>query len=208
MSDPKNEMILRYDIGENINQIKILGDNFVEMNKLNCKLIIDNKEQELISDLNIENIKNKNLTIKLIETKPITDMSYMFSECKYLSPLSDLSKWDTSNVTDMNNLFSKCYFVKSLPDISNWNTSNVKNMGFIFFDCYYLLSLPNISKWNISNVIYLNDSFRNCSNLIRLPDISKWNTINIGNMYNFFVNVKNWKLYQIFRYGIFQKLKI
>ena len=155
MSKQQNEMILRYEIRENIKQIKILGDNFVETNKLNCKLIIDNKEREIISDLNIENFKNKYLTIKLVETKPITNMSYMFSECSYLSPLSDLSKWDTTNVTDMNNIFSKCYFVKSLPDISNWNTSNVKNMGFIFFECYSLLSLPNISKWNISNVIYI-----------------------------------------------------
>ena len=116
MSKQQNEMILRYEIRENIKHIKILGDNFVETNKLNCKLIIDNKEREIISDLNIENFKNKYLTIKLVETKPITNMSYMFSECSYLSPLSDLSKWDTTNVTDMNNIFSKCYFVKSLPD--------------------------------------------------------------------------------------------
>ena len=83
MSKTKNEMILKYEIRDDIKQIKILGDIFVETNKLNCKLIIDNKEQELISNLNLENINNKNLIIKLIEINPITDMSYMFSECSY-----------------------------------------------------------------------------------------------------------------------------
>ena len=31
----------------------------------------------------------------------IIDMSYMFSNCRSLSSLPDISKWNTNNVTDM-----------------------------------------------------------------------------------------------------------
>ena len=44
-------------------------------------------------------INSKNeyyIEIKLIETKNITNMSYMFDECSSLISLPDISKWNTS----------------------------------------------------------------------------------------------------------------
>ena len=35
-------------------------------------------------------------------------MSGMFSWCKSLNNLPDISKWDTKNVTDMSGMFSGC----------------------------------------------------------------------------------------------------
>ena len=136
----QNEMILIYEIIENyyIKQIKIFNHNFVEENKSNCKIFINDKEQDLCDNIDINSVeKNKPLKIKLVETKPIKNMSYMFAECTLLSPLSDFSKWNTINVTDMSYMFSKCHLISSLPDISNWNTSNVKNMSFIFFSMFF-----------------------------------------------------------------------
>ena len=54
----------------------------------------------------------------------------MFSGCKSLLSLPNISKWNTSNVTNMSCLFDKCNSLSSLPDISKWNTSNVINMSF------------------------------------------------------------------------------
>ena len=164
-SQTNNEMILIYEIPENKDQIRIFGDKFVETNKSNCKLIINGEEKDLIPIINIErdnesDRKKKNLEIKLIEINPIVNMEYMFYECLLLSPLSNLSRWDTSKVINMSNLFSKCYFILSLPDISGWDTSNVEKMDFMFFQCYSLTSLPDISKWNTSNVTHMNNLFR------------------------------------------------
>ena len=52
-------------------------------------------------------------------------MSYMFSNCKTLESLPDISKWDTKNVTNMSYIISNCNSLESLPDISKRNTKNV-----------------------------------------------------------------------------------
>ena len=101
-----NEMNIFYEIKVE-NKIKIFGKNFVDNNRNNCKIIINNKERKICEYLNInENMrKNDKLKIKLKEIKTITDMSYMFCGCSSLI---------------------------SIPDISNWNTSKVENMSFLF----------------------------------------------------------------------------
>ena len=88
-------------------RIKIFGKNFMENNKKNCKIIIENKEQEISEYINVkENLRN--LKIKLKEIKTITDMSSMFSNCKSLILLQDIFKWNTNNVTKMGYIFSNC----------------------------------------------------------------------------------------------------
>jgi len=56
-------------------------------------------------------------------------MIYLFkgweNDYTSLSPLTDLSKWNTENITDMSHIFSYCKSLKSLPNISKWFTKNV-----------------------------------------------------------------------------------
>ena len=98
-----NEMIIIYKINGKDNQdedkyeIKLFGEKFIENNKNNCKIIIDNKEQDLIEYLKI-NKNEKILKIKLKEIKTITDMSYMFSGCNSLESLTYISNWNTNNL--------------------------------------------------------------------------------------------------------------
>ena len=47
-------------------------------------------------------------------------MSYMFSLCKALEELPNISKWNTVNVTNMMRMFELCNSLKKLPDISKW----------------------------------------------------------------------------------------
>jgi len=63
---------------------RIFGDKFVENNKDKCKMIINNKEYELSTYISEYIKKNESFEIKLKEIETITDMSYMFYECKYL----------------------------------------------------------------------------------------------------------------------------
>ena len=43
----------------------------------------------------------------------------------------------------MNHMFSYCKSLKSLPDISNWDTKNVNNMSYMFDGCNSLKKIPN-----------------------------------------------------------------
>ena len=72
-------MTLIYEINED--PIRIFGEDFVERNKNNCYLLINGKERELCRELykNEINPTNGIFNIILIEKKPITDMSFMFS---------------------------------------------------------------------------------------------------------------------------------
>ena len=75
-------------------QKKIFGSKFVENNKNICKIIINGNEFELSEYININNvnkIKNNIFEIKLKGIKNVTNMSYMFSNCKSLLSLPDIS---------------------------------------------------------------------------------------------------------------------
>ena len=183
-----NELTIVYNI-KNKNRINLFGNKFIQNNKENCKIIIDNKEQDIMEYLNInENMKKKEeLKVKLKEIKTITHMSYMFGDnwsdySDKLSSLPDIDKWDTVNVTNMSYMFYCCYKLTILPDISEWNTKNVKNMSYMFCNCKSLSSLPNISKWDTKNVTNMSNMFNHCQSLSSLPDISKWDTTNVIDM--------------------------
>ena len=126
-------MNIIYKINKNEKSVKILGSKFVENNKDNCFLLINNKKNEICEYYNLDKEENKSyLIIKLIEKKYITNMSYMFEGCSSLLSLPDISKWNTNDVTNMSYMISGCSSLLSLPDISKWNTINVKYMSSIF----------------------------------------------------------------------------
>ena len=190
-----DEIIIKYNIYniKDSEHIKIFGNDFVENNKNICKISINENEFELSTYIDINNIqiKNKIFEIKLKGIKNVTDMSYMFCNCKSLSSLPDIYKWNTQNVTNMSNMFDYCKSLSSLPDISKWNTQNVTYMNDMFCNCYSLLSLQDISKWNTQNVINMSRMVFCCESLLSLPDISKWDTQNITNMSHMFSYCKS-----------------
>ena len=188
-----NIMTLLYKVDKT--NIKLFHKLFVYKNKKKCEMIINGKRSEIkeIYKCNkneiYKNINGSKYLEVILEGKlPISNMSYMFSECDSLSPFSDLSKWNTSNVNNMSFLFSECSNLISLPDISKWDISNVKDMNQIFNNCSSLISLPDISKWNTKNIISIYGFLDNCSSLKNIPDISNWNTSNFINVNKFFNN--------------------
>ena len=117
-----------------------------------------------------------NLIFKDVDTSNVTNMSFMFEYCFYLTSL-DLSTLNTSNVTDMNRMFGGCGALTSL-DLSGWDTSNVTNMNYMFIYCSSLTSL-DLSGWDTSNVTDMTNMFGGCGTLktIRMVGCSQ-NTIN------------------------------
>ena len=83
--------ILEISIVYNINKgnekdkknLRIFGYDFVENNKKNCKMIIDNKKYEITEKYDITNFNNNKLEIKLKGIDNVTKMSKIFSECHH-----------------------------------------------------------------------------------------------------------------------------
>ena len=168
-----NEINIEYKIDKNEKNIIIFGHDFVENNKNNCKIIFNNKVQELVEYINITNYKVKEgiLKIKLKGINNIKNMSSMFCGCLSLSSISNISFIDTSKVIDMSYMFAWCDSLEFLPNISKWNTSNVTNMSYMFNGCKSLKSLKDILKWDFSKVRDVTYMLEGCR--INFDDFSK-----------------------------------
>ena len=142
---------IKYKI-DNLKEIKIFGNEFVRNNKNNCSIILEGKELELCSNLNLKEINlNKNiLEIKLKGIKDIKNLSHMFEGCSQLLFFYDITIFNNNNITHLCYLFKNCSKIKSLPDISKLNTSSVSNMRGLFEGCssliLYLIFLNGISQ--------------------------------------------------------------
>ena len=229
-----------YYFHSSIENIKIFGEQFVKSNINNCHLMIDNERVDLCENYknnknNKININNKKLKITLIKDNSITDMSYMFFGCKYLSRIKNkskwntdnvidmksmfygcialkklpknFSKWDTSKVTDFSNMFYKCECLKELPDISKWNTGKVKDLSGLFSECDSLKEIPNLSGWNTKNVTDMSYMFNNCFLLKNIPNLSKWKTTKVENFSNLFNGCESLKDLFNFYYWETNKVK-
>ena len=123
----------------------------------------------------IEGIENLN-------TEKVTDMRYMFSNCRELTSL-DLSSFNTANVMYMSYMFNNCQKLTSL-DLSSFNTANVTYMSYMFSGCSGLSSL-DLSSFKTANVTNMNCMFNDCSGLTSL-DLSSFNTAKVTNMEGMF----------------------
>jgi len=159
------------------------------------KGIIGEYKIKLIFNSNITNIswmfyecKNLiNIDLSSFDTKNVNDMNHMFSNCKYLTNI-DLSSFDTKNVKDMSYMFSYCESLTNI-DLSSFYTKNVGNMRWMFSNCSKLTNI-DLSSFDTKNVNDMRGMFSNCKNLINI-DLSSFDTKNVKNMYQMFDNCKN-----------------
>ena len=146
--------------------------------------------------------------LEYLNTAEVTDMSYMFWNCRNLSSLDltnfntakvenmfgmffdcenlsslVISKFNTANVTDMSNMFYRCENLSSL-DIPNFNTAKVTDMSYMFYSCQKLTEL-NLSNFNTANVTNMTSMFLNCKVLSSL-NLSNFNTAKVTNMSGMF----------------------
>ena len=202
-----NSMKITYNIGkEKVDRrIKLFDPVFVENNKDKLSLEIEGeirsnqnnekkqKKQEKQKELcvYVENYINLTVTLSQIENKPpITDMSYMFNNCKYLTDVN-FKNWKTDNITSMEAMFQLCN-LKKIPDISDFNTNNLVNIRAMFCKCTKITEIPNMNKWFKSNLTNMSMLFNGCIALKDRIDLSgKWNTTNLKDMSYMFNRCKN-----------------
>ena len=155
------------------------------------------KQIEGIENLNTENVTNMaymfrncrklaELDVTHFNTANVTSMSNMFCDCSNLTSL-DVTHFNTENVKDMSSMFSNCVDLTSL-DVTNFNTANVKDMSRMFYFCYELTSL-DVTHFNTENVTSMENMFGYCVDLTSL-DVTNFNTANVTNMGSLFNNCK------------------
>lgn len=91
------------------------------------------------------------INLSKLDTRNVTDMSWMFYSCQALTAL-DVSSFGTGSVTSMLCMFSECVSLTTL-DLSSFDTGSVTNMICIFTECDSLerISLGTGFKWVGSN---------------------------------------------------------
>ena len=194
MENEKYTMI--YEIKQNYDFIRILGEEFVRNNKNKGKLFYKNKKYPLKSLFKFgDNIKD-NLKIQILLNKDCCNKSFMFKDCSFLTEIKIENIREDMN---KNNLY-----IEKRHDIENHNSNKINGylqninlfklnikisaMNEIFSNCLLLKTLPDISNWDTSNVIDTSKIFYNCKNLSIIPDISKWDTSNVIDMNKMFYN--------------------
>ena len=85
-------------------RLKLFGEHFVQMNKINCKLLIEGNEMDLC-EYYTTNSKEKTFQIKLIVKETIKDFVGMFKDCRNLYACPDLDTLDTSKATSFKGFF-------------------------------------------------------------------------------------------------------
>ena len=182
------------------NYIEFFYSEFVYKNKDKCKIIYNEKEYNLIEVFKLDNNYNHNDSIKiqLRINNNITDLSFMFDECKELLSIRDLSD-ENFNITDINKSFDENNFNNSSEKADNSN--EIDKSETFYNDNLTLSSIPkntnssiyseinglnNIKENIFKNVTNMSGMFGGCSSLISLPVISKWDTKNVTNMSDMF----------------------
>lgn len=95
-----------------------------------------------------------------------------FGSCSKLETLTGLDKLHTQNVTDMSYMFQECKALKTL-DLSGFDGSSVKTIECMFLHCSSLqtVDLRNFDPKQLNNYTYV---FNGCSDLVAIYCNSKW----------------------------------
>ena len=183
----ENALKIKYKINSPGEKIRLVGSKFYENNKDKCKMVIFFAVSNLLEFYESKNNESF-LTVTLVLSSKITDLSYMFSECSSLKSISNLYDLNINKVTNISNMFYGCSSLVSLSDVSNWKTNKIIDMSHMFHGCSSLRSIPFISKWDTSNVTDMSYMFYGCSSLSSLDDISKWNIDKVNDISLIFYN--------------------
>ena len=129
-----------------------------------------------------------NVDVSNLDTRNITNMSWLFANSNALKTVGDLSQWNTSNVTNMSYLFSfpfvfGHYQLNNVGDLGKWDTRSVTDMSDMFGDSSVVPG--NIGNWNVSNVKDMSNMFDN-NHGGDIGDLSHWDTSNVTSMFFMF----------------------
>ena len=156
-----------YDIEDSeVNKwIKII--NFEEIESKNneqikkfCEILLNGKKIDFTYNYKFKE-KGK-YTFHFIFNKPLTDLSYLFHQCKQLKEI-DLSHFHPKNVRNMRNMFNECEKLEKIKFFDREITKKVKDMRYMFSNCKSLTNLK--INFQLKNIEKMDSMFLSCSKL-------------------------------------------
>ena len=156
-----------YDIEDSeVNKwIKII--NFEEIESKNneqikkyCEILLNGKKIDFTYKYKFKE-KGK-YTFDFIFNKPLTDLSYLFHQCKQLKEI-DLSHFHPKNVRNMRNMFNECEKLEKIKFFDREITKKVKDMRYMFSNCKSLTNLK--INFQLKNIEKMDSMFLSCSKL-------------------------------------------
>jgi len=175
----KNEINIKY-ITEEEKEGNIFGYNFVENNKNNIELEINGEKSKLVERYKLKKGINN---IKMIIKNKLTNLEYMFEDCKSLKDINELKYLDTKDINNFEYMFWGCSSLSDIKPLQNWNVSNGNNFKYMFWGCSSLSDIKPLQNWNVSNGNIFEYMFYECSSLSDIKPLQNWNVSN-GNYFN------------------------
>ena len=169
-----NKINLKYYTKEKGNY-GIFGEEFVINNRENIDLIINGKENKLVSNYELK--RGENIITMIIKNKLI-NLSHLFSGCKTLKDINDLKYLDMSNIKDTSSMFWGCSSLSDINSLENWDVSNIINFSHMFGGCTLLSDLTPLKNWNVKSGNNFESMFWGCSVLSDLTPLQDWNVSN------------------------------
>ena len=167
----KNEINIIYETDKEGNE-NIFGDKFVENNKNNIDLIINGIKNYLMSKRKLKKGENK---IKIIIKKKITNLEYMFYDCKSLKNIKELEYLNTKNINNFEGMFYRCSSLSDIKGIENWNVSKGNNFSYMFCECSSLSNIKGLKNWDVTYGSNFQAIFTRCTTLSDLKGLENWN---------------------------------
>ena len=203
----QNSMDITYKINNNPidRKVRLFDEVFVENNKDLLSVSVNGVAGPLtVYYMNNNNKKELNVKLEEKKGKKITNMSYMFNNCKNLDNV-DFKNWNTYNIFSMEATFQLCSFDK-INFIKDFNMQNVENIRAMFCKCINLKDIPDFDKWfkkkefHLTNISML---FSGCKSLTKVT-LPKWENINkiedISYLFNRCTKLQNINLNDVLYY--------
>ena len=181
----RNEINLIYE-AKLTDNYDIFGKEFVDNNKGNIDLIINDKKIKLISNCELKEGEN---TIKMIIKHKLIDLSYMFYWCSSLKDISELKYLDVSKCTNFKYMFHYCRLLSDLKPLEYWDVSNGTSFRSMFWGCQSLSDIKALQNWNFRNNKDFESMFSGCSALTDITPLQNWNVSNVKIFESCFLDV-------------------
>jgi len=178
----KNEINIIYKTDKEGTE-NIFGDKFVENNKYNIELIINGNKNNLVKEYKLKKGRNN---VKIIIKNKITNLEYMFYDCKLLKNVKELEYLDTKDINNFTSMFNKCSLLSDINGLENWNVLNGNNFSYMFNGCSSLSDINGLENWNVSNGNNFSFMFFCCSLLSDIKVLQNWKILNGKNFRGMF----------------------
>ena len=215
MQEKRNEIELVY-YSKYGGAAQIFGTEFVNFNRKNIKLIINNRNKayNIIDTFYLIEGENK---IKLLIEKKLNNLSYMFYNCNSLKNITELKYLDTSDVNNFSYLFWGCSSLTDISALKSWDVSKGVDFSYAFTGCTSLSDISALEKWDVSNNTNFSYMFCRCFTLININPLNNWNVSKGKDFSNMFFGciilsnllpIKNWNIKNGTNFeGMFSKCK-